>query len=199
MRWNSIAVLAALMMVAAAGAARPDHQFAKWMFAGKLRREGQILRLFRAPLRCRAHRQHPEQKVTPPCRLLVSAEFLPEDKALNYSFSPRPQLPRPARHFNSNGNCGHFRSSQVSADKMQISCDVDCDGGGMSVELAHADKSTLLRLDDIRIWQNGKPEEDGFDLTGGADDRVFRLDRAPLDDCRALITDRKELAAVRHK
>ena len=35
--------------------------------------------------------------------------------------------------------------------------------------------------------------------SGGADDRVFRLDRAPLEMCRALVTDRKELAAMRTK
>jgi hypothetical protein len=36
-------------------------------------------------------------------------------------------------------------------------------------------------------------------LSGGKDDKVFRLDRSGLDDCRSLITDRKELAALRHK
>jgi hypothetical protein len=35
--------------------------------------------------------------------------------------------------------------------------------------------------------------------SSGADDRVFGLDRAKLDECRALVTDRKELAAMRHK
>jgi len=28
---------------------------------------------------------------------------------------------------------------------------------------------------------------------------VFRLDRAALDKCRSLVTDRRELAAMRHK
>ena len=56
-----------------------------------------------------------------------------------------------------------------------------------------------IRLDSIRIWRNNKPDDDDFSLSGGADDRVFRLDRADLDECRSLITDRKELAAIRHK
>jgi hypothetical protein len=76
---------------------------------------------------------------------------------------------------------------------------VDCEGGGITVELARDDKSTLVRLDSIRIWRNNKPDEDGFPLSGGADDRVFRLDRASLDKCRSLVTDRQELAAMRRK
>jgi hypothetical protein len=82
---------------------------------------------------------------------------------------------------------------------MYLGCAVDCDGGGISVELAHADKSTLIRLDSIRIWQDNQASDEDFDLSGGADDRVFGLDRAKLDECRALVTDRKELAAMRHK
>jgi hypothetical protein len=52
----------------------------------------------------------------------------------------------------------------------------------------------------VRIWQNNKPdEEDALALEGGADDRVFRLDRADLEECRALVADRQELAAMRRK
>jgi hypothetical protein len=36
-------------------------------------------------------------------------------------------------------------------------------------------------------------------LTGGADDRVFRLARANLNECTSLVSDRKELAAIRRK
>jgi hypothetical protein len=56
-----------------------------------------------------------------------------------------------------------------------------------------------VKLDSIRIWRNNSPDEDGFPLSGGADDRVFRLDRASLDKCRSLVTDRQELAAMRRK
>ena len=198
MRYYSIAALAALTMLAAAGTAQADEQYAKRMFAENYDAQGKSYACFVRRYDAAHMAQHRKQTVTV-MKLLVTAEMVPEDKHLSYYFRLGLNFRNRHGNFDSSGDCGHSRSSQVSADKMQISCDVDCDGGGMSVELAHADKSTLLRLDDIRIWQNGKPEEDGFDLTGGADDRVFRLDRAPLDDCRALITDRKELAAVRHK
>jgi hypothetical protein len=36
-------------------------------------------------------------------------------------------------------------------------------------------------------------------LQGGADDKVFRLDRTGSNECTSLIADRKELAAMRHK
>ena len=131
--------------------------------------------------------------------LLVTAETVPEDKALNYSFRLGLKFRDRQGNFDSSGDCGHPAASEISADKMQLGCGVDCDGGGISVELAHADKSMLIRLERIRIWQNYKPDDEGLDLSGGADDRVFRLDRAKLDECRSLVTDRKELAAMRHK
>jgi len=33
----------------------------------------------------------------------------------------------------------------------------------------------------------------------GADDKIFRLDRTDTGECASLVTDRKELAAIRHK
>ena len=37
------------------------------------------------------------------------------------------------------------------------------------------------------------------DLVAGADDKIFRVDRAELRECAELVTDRKELAALRRK
>lgn len=142
--------------------------------------------------------KHPLQKVNRMI-LLVTAETDAEDKTVQYSFRLGLKFHNRPGNFDSSGSCGHATASEVSADKLHIGCGVDCDGGGISVELANADKSTLIRLDSIRIWNNNKPDEDGFSLSGGADDRVFRLDRAKLDQCRSLITDRKELAAMRTK
>jgi hypothetical protein len=131
--------------------------------------------------------------------LLITAEKMPEDEALNYSFRLGVKFRHRAGDFDSSGDCGHTKGSELGQDKAQLRCSVDCDGGGITVELSSDNKSTLIRLDSIRIWRNNKPEEEGFSLSGGADDRVFRLDRASLDKCRSLVTDRKELAAMRHK
>jgi len=62
------------------------------------------------------------------------------------------------------------------------------------------DKSALIRLERIRIWERNKPDDDASnDLVAGADDKIFRLDRTDLHECSELVTDRKELAALRHK
>jgi hypothetical protein len=52
----------------------------------------------------------------------------------------------------------------------------------------------------VRIWQNNKPDDEAEDsLVTGADDRIFRLERTDARECGSLVTDRKELAAIRHK
>lgn len=44
------------------------------------------------------------------------------------------------------------------------------------------------------------PDDDAADeLVAGADDKIFRLDRADLEECRSLVTDREELAEMRRK
>jgi hypothetical protein len=65
------------------------------------------------------------------------------------------------------------------------------------VELTADANATIVRLGSVRLWNDKKPDDDRFHLDGGADDRVFRLDRVPLDMCKSLVTDRDELAAMR--
>jgi hypothetical protein len=202
MRLIPVAVLAALAILTMVGGACADDvdaaAFANRLFAKNLATIAKSYACFTRRYDADHLARHPQQKVSV-MQLLITAETLPEDKALNYSFRLSLKFRNRRGNFNSSGDCGHPMASEISGDKMQLGCAVDCDGGGISVELAHADKSTLIRLEHIRIWQNNKPDDEDLDLSGGADDRVFRLDRAKLDECRSLITDRKELAAMRHK
>jgi hypothetical protein len=94
----------------------------------------------------------------------------------------------------SSGECGRGES----ADAGQFGCGVDCDGGGIEVEIAKHNKSVLVKVERLRIWRNNRPDDEASaqSLVGGADDREFRLDRAGLEDCRSLVTDRQELAAA---
>lgn len=49
------------------------------------------------------------------------------------------------------------------------------------------------------VWNRNKPDDDaGEALFAGADDKIFRVDR-DAGECAELVTDRKELAALRHK
>jgi len=172
--------------------------FTKRLYAGKITKKKSyacFVRRYDA-----AHlAAHPLQKVNG-MKLLVTAEKDPEAEALQHSFRLGVTFRHRRGHFDSSGSCGGPMSSEVSADKLHIGCGVDCDGGGVSIEMAKTDKSVLVRLERVRIWQNNKPdEEDGLALEAGADDHVFRLDRADLEECRALVADRQELAAMRRK
>jgi hypothetical protein len=204
MKSTSIAGLVAFAMAVAGNAsaqvadADTADQFGKRLFASDIASHDKSYACFVRHYDAAHLAKHALQKVSA-MRLLVTAEKVPEDKALNYSFRLGVKFRHRKGDFDSSGSCGHPEASEISADKMQLGCGVDCDGGGVSIELTNHDKSTFIRLDRIRIWQNNKPDDEGLDLSGGADDRVFRLDRAKLDQCRSLITDRKELAAIRHK
>ena len=66
--------------------------------------------------------------------------------------------------------------------------------------LSGDNKSAIARLDQIIVWQANKPDDDaGEALVAGADDKIFRLDRTDAGECASLVTDRKELTALRHK
>ena len=195
-------IAAAVTTLAAGGSpARAEDRedsFASRLFAGNLGKEAKSYACFVRVYDAAHLKQHPLQKVGA-MKLLLTAERMPEDEALNYSFRLGVSFRHRPGDFDSSGDCGHVNASESEQGKTQLGCSVDCEGGGITVELARDDKSTLVRLDSIRIWRNNKPDEDGFPLSGGADDRVFRLDRASLDRCRSLVTDRQELAAMRRK
>jgi hypothetical protein len=73
-------------------------------------------------------------------------------------------------------------------------------GGGINVARSKNDKSAIVRLDRIVVWNRNKPDDEaGNALSAGADDKAFRVDRTDTGDCAELVTDRNELAAIRHK
>src|SRR5258705_9669376 len=139
--------------------------------------------------------QHPKQKVSA-VKLLVTAEDAPEDKTVNYSFRLGFKYRHRAGNFDSSGYCSHILAENAGGE-IRLGCGVDCEGGGMAMK---DDKSALIRLERIRIWERNKPDDDASnDLVAGADDKIFRVDRSDLHECSELVTDRKELAALRHK
>ena len=184
----------------------PDITFAKRMFAGsapKPKGYACFIRRYDA-----AHMaQHPLQKVTV-MKLLITAEMVPDDKVLEYSFRLGVNFRDRPGDFNSSGDCGHAAVTKVPDNAeteipagVDIACGVDCDGGGVTVSLANNDASLIVKpIDRIRIWKGKNPDESAATaLNAGADDKVFRLDRTKLDECTPLVADRKELAAMRHK
>ena len=146
--------------------------------------------------------RHPKQKVSA-MKLLVTAE-IPQDeeikeKITNYSFRLGLKYRHRSGDFDSSGSCHHV-VPEDRGHEINLGCGVDCDGGGIDVAMSKDDKSAIVRVERVRIWQNSKPDEELRDaLVGGADDKVFRLDRADISECASLVTNRKELAELRSK
>ncbi|OCK60757.1 hypothetical protein [Bradyrhizobium sp. LMTR 3] len=141
--------------------------------------------------------QHPKQKAGA-MKLLVTAEDAPEDKTVNYSFRLGFKYRHRAGNFDSSGYCNHIVAENTGGE-IRLGCSIDCEGGGIEVAMKD-DRSALIRLERIRIWERNKADDDASnDLIAGADDKIFRVDRADLRECAELVTDRKELAALRRK
>jgi hypothetical protein len=200
MTFNLRAGFAALAMAAAlaAGGARAGDavqtdqpaQYAKRMFAGRFDAKAKSYACFVRRYDAAHLASHPKQMVKRMI-LLVSAETIPEDKTLNYSFQLRFGFRDRKGAFDSAGSCGHPAAAENTAERLQLGCSVDCDGGGLAVELVNNDKQLRVSIDRIAIWDSRKAGDedarDGFD--GGADDRVFLLERTGLDVCKPLIGD----------
>lgn len=142
--------------------------------------------------------RHPKQKVAA-MKFLVTAETAAEDKTVSYSFRLGVKYRHRSGNFDSSGHCSHVFATD-DGKEVRLGCGVDCDGGGLEAAMAQDDKSAIIRLESIRIWQNNKPDDEAeHALVAGADDKMFRLDRADNRECASLVTDRKELAALRRK
>jgi hypothetical protein len=203
MAWAAAAMIAAGTLGATVGHAEEEG-------IDKVQADALDVRMFSGPLGKKAYAcfvrrydpdhlaRHPLQKVSA-MKLLVSAEIPPEDATYTYSFRLGFKYRHRAGDFDSSGSCNHFVTEE-GAKEMRFGCGVDCDGGGINVAMSRDNKSAIVRLERITVWQNDKPDDDARDsLVGGADDKIFRLDRADTRECASLVTDRKELAAIRHK
>jgi hypothetical protein len=205
----AVIVLAAMAITSGGPSARADEQqadsdFAKRFFAGNVG-QAKAYACFVRRYDTAHMAAHPQQKVTA-MRLLITSEKMEDDKYLNYSFRLGVNFRDQPGDFDSSGDCGHappVRNAEAdpgTAATIDFPCNVDCDGGGITVSLANGDNSVIAKLDRIRIWKGTDPDDAPLrSLQGGADDKIFRLDRVSLDECRSLVTDRKELAAMRHK
>ncbi|MFT4118960.1 hypothetical protein [Bradyrhizobium sp.] len=142
--------------------------------------------------------RHPKQKVAS-MKLLVWAERDTEDKQLHNSFRLGFRYRHRSGDFESGGSCNHVVFTR-DGDEVRLGCGVDCEGGSLGIALAHDDGSAIVRLAQIRVWQNNKPDEEATgSLEAGADDGMFRLDRTDVSACASLASDSEELAALRHK
>jgi hypothetical protein len=200
-----IALFAALVVALTSGAATAQRdevkadaqaEFAKRIFGKEPAAKATTYACFVRRYEADHLAQHPHQKVTG-MKLLVTSEFFEGNTHLERHFRLGVTFRNKRGTYDSSGACGFFHPEDAK-DEVRFGCGVDCDGGGLNIGVGKDDKSVRVRLERVRIWQNNKPDEEaGDELVAGKDDAIFRLDRANLEECRSLVTDRKELAAIR--
>jgi hypothetical protein len=123
----------------------------------------------------RAHlARHPDQLVT-----AVKLDIYRAPPARHVWFDAQFKLRGKDKPLRTSGRCDAEASDRLY-------CSVDCDGGGVDVvPRAHA---AMMYLDRIRMAACGEDYVDsaGQELTGGKDDRVFRLDRVDAAACAGM-------------
>ena len=140
---------------------------------------------------------HPRQRVETIGLCIDVERILPEEKAdpirYRYNFSFAAKLKGRAKPATTGGECGFAyvpAAEQPPRTGKAIHCGVDCDGGGISVEPRKDGAELLVRLDRIRVAGGCGGDDDeskAFDLTGGADDKVFVLRKASVDAYKAFV------------
>jgi hypothetical protein len=203
-------ILTALPLVAALaamlGTATPAHAeydeldpakaatFDKRMFGGPVGDKASACFVRRYDARHLA--QHPQQKVSV-LKLLVTAEKTP-DEPTSYAFRAGVELRNRPGSFDGGNSCDRLMS-ETRGREISFSCAQGCETLGLEIALSKDNKSSIVRLDSIEIWPHGKADGDTETLQGGADDKVFRLDRVDSQECADLIPDPREVAALQPK
>ena len=97
--------------------------------------------------------------------------------------------------FQVSGGC-----SRSDDGKGTLNCGVECDGGRIDVSVKN-ERSVLVAIPyGARTWDPESGDDAPDNLHFGADDKLFRLDRADLKDCLPIIADetiKGEIAAMK--
>ncbi|HEY2136264.1 MAG TPA: hypothetical protein VGH49_10265 [Xanthobacteraceae bacterium] len=190
-----LTVLAAAIGAAQAKDAADTDDFARRLFAAKSI-EQKTYACFVRTYDATHLAHHRKQKVSA-MKLLIAVDKPPEDAELHYVFRVGIKLRNRKPGYASDGDCGHAEVLAKKDGGIQVSCGGDCGGSGMSIALGPDDKSVTVRLNEIAIWLADNPTDDSaqMELKGGADDRVFRLDRVSNEICAPLAREGENVAA----
>jgi hypothetical protein len=138
--------------------------------------------------------QHRRQKVTA-IKLLITAESQAGEPT-SYAYKAGFQFRNRPGNFDAGSGCGRIEDG---ARQIHFTCDGDCGGDGIDMAMSKDDKSIIAHLEVIPIWDRKHPDGKVETLEGGADDKVFRLDRVDNSECAELMTDHKEVASLQRK
>jgi hypothetical protein len=140
--------------------------------------------------------QHPKQKVSA-MKLLLTAEKAPDEPAI-HMFRIGVQFRNKPGNFDGDSACGYLIDDEGKKET-SFSCGAECGGGGFEVAMAKDDKSVIVRVDTIGIYDRKHPDGDLLTLEGGKDDKVFRLDRVDNAECAELLPKPKQTASAQRK
>ncbi|MBL8590240.1 MAG: hypothetical protein JNK46_17025 [Methylobacteriaceae bacterium] len=101
--------------------------------------------------------------------------------------------------FLSGGYCGVMKN-EAGEPVAALNCGVDCDGGQIGVALRDEKSVRVTIPDGARLWRPGEDDQENADdgrKRFGADDKLFRLDRAAGAECVGLTKDAKTKAMLR--
>jgi hypothetical protein len=140
--------------------------------------------------------QHPKQKVSS-MKLLVTAENHPKEPTA-YAYKVGVQFRNKPGNFDGGSACSHMVDDD-NGKKISFSCDVECGGGGLEIAMSKDDKSAIVNLEVIGVWDRKHPKKDAVTLEGGADDKTFRLDRVDNAECADLQANHNEMASLQRK
>lgn len=141
--------------------------------------------------------RHPHQTVRV-ARLLVKSDWDDEDKRVSHSFHLGFDYRGKRTGMESAGQCSHVKLEEEN-DEVRLGCSIDCDGGGLGIGMSKTGDAVRVSVERVRTWPSGSlhDEEKAGEHVAGKDDGLFRLVRVPLEECAPLVSDRKELAAIR--
>ncbi len=141
--------------------------------------------------------QHRNQKVST-MKLLLTAENNPKEGETSFAYKVGVQFRNRPGNFDGGSNCGHMEEEDGNKD-IRFTCDVDCGGGGIEIAMAKDNKSAIVHLEVIGVYDRKHPKREPITLGGGVHAEVFRLDRVDISECAELLPGRKEVASLQRK
>jgi hypothetical protein len=135
---------------------------------------------------------HPQQNVRNMTLLIVMDSGNPDSYSLRIGVNFRNRK----HYFETDGDCMSLHPEGEAGGAYAAHCGVACDGGSIDVALKDNGSVLLTIPDGARVWRPGADDNDTVRGAFGADDKLFRVDRAELPQCLPLAADKDEKAAL---